>query len=187
MFCQILFLWRGATVVIIESNSRCVKMVLPNNKVVDILSTVFDEIYKWLQNEKDKPESGGFIVGYQHKYTGNISLEEVSHPYELDQKNRIRFNIIDPRHRLFLKRTSRKKSYYMGTWHTHPQDIPVPSDTDWDDWHATMVSDTTGSQYVFFIIAGTKEIRIWAGDFVSGQINELTEANMNEEGLYVEN
>ena len=51
----------------IKENSRCVKMLLPNNKVVDILSAVFDEIYKWLQTESDKPESGGFIVGYQHK------------------------------------------------------------------------------------------------------------------------
>lgn len=61
----------------IKENSRCVKMLLPNNKVVDILSAVFDEIYKWLQTESDKPESGGFIVGYQHKNSGNISLEAV--------------------------------------------------------------------------------------------------------------
>ena len=170
----------------IKENSRCVKMLLPNNKVVDILSAVFDEIYKWLQTKSDKPESGGFIVGYQHKNSGNISLEAVSHPYTLDQNNRIRFNIVDPRHKIFLKKASRKKSYYMGTWHTHPQTSPTPSSIDWEDWHASMQSDKTGSQFMFFIIAGTEEIRIWAGDSESGEINELLEVEMNEEGLYIE-
>ena len=36
------------------------------------------------------------------------------------------------------------------------------------------------------IIAGTEEIRIWAGDSESGEINELLEVEMNEEGLYIE-
>ena len=161
-------------------------MLLLNNKVVDILSAVFDEIYKWLQVENDKPESGGFIVGYQHKNSGNISLEDVSHPYALDRNNRVRFNIVDPHHKAFLKKASRKKSYYMGTWHTHPQTIPVPSSIDWEDWHASMLSDKTGSQFMFFIIAGTKEVRVWGGDLESGEINELFEAERNEEELYVE-
>ena len=39
---------------------------------------------------------------------------------------------------------------------------------------------------MFFIIAGTEEIRIWAGDSESGEINELLEVEMNEEGLYIE-
>ena len=41
-------------------------------------------------------------------------------------------------------------------------------------------------KYIFFIIAGTENIRIWAGDFESGIINELIEANKNNEGVYYE-
>ena len=71
----------------ISTPNRCKKMALPNGKVVDLLTPVLVEIQKWLQDEPGKPESGGFIVGYKHKETGNISLEEVSHPYLLDHKS----------------------------------------------------------------------------------------------------
>jgi hypothetical protein len=88
-------------------------MQLPNGKVVDILTAVLDEISEWLQDNHDKPESGGYIIGYQHKDTGNIVLESVSVPQKLDKKTRIRFDIKDPSHNLFLKRAQRNKSYYM--------------------------------------------------------------------------
>jgi len=161
-------------------------MKLPNQKVVDILTPVLEGICKWLQDSDEKPESGGYIVGYQHLKTRNISLESVSHPYALDGKSRVRFDIRDPRHKIFLKKAERKKSYYMGVWHTHPQTIPVPSSIDWDDWHETLLSDKTASQYVFFVIAGSQEMRVWVGDYETGEIIEIDEAQKNEEGLYVD-
>lgn len=169
----------------INLSSNYVKMKLPNGNVVDILSPVFEEIKKWVQVESSKPESGGYIVGYQHKNTGNISLEEVSHPYLLDVKSRVRFDIRDPRHQHFLRKAKRNRSYYMGVWHTHPQKVPVPSGIDWKDWNETLKLDTTGCQFVFFIIAGTEEWRIWAGDLESGIIQELMECEKNSEGLYL--
>ena len=102
-------------------SNNCIKMKLPDGNVVDVLSPVLEEIEKWVQDDISKPESGGYIVGYQHKNTGNISLEAVSHPYLLDVKNRVRFDIKDPRHQHFLRKAKRNKSYYMGVWHTHPQ------------------------------------------------------------------
>ncbi len=170
---------------VIKANNRCVKMNLPNHNVVDILTPVFDEICKWSQDSEEKPESGGYIVGYQHVKTGNISLEAASHPYCMDVKNRVRFDIRDPRHRLFLKMAEKKKSYYMGVWHTHPQRIPTPSSIDWNDWQKTLLLDKTASQYVFFIIAGTQEIRVWAGDYKTSKIIELVEGAKNEDGIYV--
>ena len=88
----------------IQANKNYVKMNLPNGTVVDVLSPVLDEIRKWLQDDLSKPESGGYIVGYQHKETGNVSLEAVSHPYPFDVRDRIRFNIRDPRHQLLLRK-----------------------------------------------------------------------------------
>ena len=104
---------RGAVVVAIKLNDGCVKMQLPNGKVVDILTAVLDEMSEWLQDNHDKPESGRYILGYQHKDTGNIVLESVSVPQKLDKKTRIRFDIKDPSHNLFLKRAQRNKSYYI--------------------------------------------------------------------------
>lgn len=169
----------------IQPNNKCIKIKLPNGKVVDILNPVMDEIYKWVQDSYSKPESGGYIVGYQHEHTGNISLEAVSHPYPMDIKNRVRFDIRDPRHRLFLNKAKRQKSYYMGVWHTHPQKTPEPSAIDWVDWNETMCSDKTGCQYIFFIIAGTDEWRLWVGDFLTGEIQEAYECEKDSDGIYI--
>lgn len=75
-------LWEWKTLIV-------VKMKLPNGKVVDILSLVFEEMYKWLQDTAQKKEAGGYIVGYQHCETENITLERVSHPYRLDIRKNI--------------------------------------------------------------------------------------------------
>ena len=171
----------------IQSSNSYVKMSLPNGKVVDVLSPVLAEIRRWVQDEPSKPESGGFIVGYLHKGTGNVSLEAVSHPYPSDIRNRIRFDIRDSKHQHFLRRAKRNQRYYMGVWHTHPQEIPVPSEIDWNDWYETLKIDQTGCSYVFFIIAGTMEWRIWAGDIHSGNIQEIHECPKGDDGVYLKN
>ena len=43
-------------------SNTCKKMKLPNGKVVDILSTVFEEMEKWLQDTSGKKEAGGYIL-----------------------------------------------------------------------------------------------------------------------------
>ncbi len=169
---------------VIRKNNKCIKLRLPNNKVVDILSSVLDEIYQWLQDEEDKPESGGYIVGYKHDKTGNISLEAVSQPCLRDGKGRTHFSIRDKSHKYFLSKAYRKKSYYMGVWHTHPQIIPTPSSVDWSDWCDSVHQEKTGCDYIFFLIAGTEEVRIWVGDFYNGNIVEIFECPKDEEGLY---
>ena len=156
-------------------DNKCVKMLLPNGNYVDIQTTVLLGIKKWLQTETALPESGGFIVGYKNSETDNISLEDISQPYCLDIKNRINFIMKDPRHKWFLIRSKLKKSYYMGVWHTHPQLVPEPSKIDWEDWYGTLKYDRTGCEYIFFIISGISETRVWVGDFQNGVIQEIYE------------
>jgi len=158
-------------------------MKLPNGNVVDILPEVFQEISKWIQNVEHAPESGGFILGYKHEGTGNISLEYVTYPQILDIRSRVCFKIRDPIHRILLLKARTRKSFYMGVWHTHPQTIPEPSAVDWDDWNDTLIKDKTASEYVFFLIAGTESIRVWVGDFKTKRIIEIFEC-WKEGGLY---
>ena len=46
---------RGVVAVAIKLHNGCIKMQLPNGKVVDILTAVLDEISEWLQDNHDKP------------------------------------------------------------------------------------------------------------------------------------
>ena len=45
--------------------------------------------YQW------KKEAGGYIVGYQHYETENITLEQISHPYRLDIRKSTFFSMRD--------------------------------------------------------------------------------------------
>lgn len=158
-------------------------MRLPNGKVVDILPEVFQEISKWIQNGEYAPEGGGFVLGYKHEGTGNISLEYVTFPQPLDIRSRVCFKIRDPIHNLLLIKARSRKSFYMGVWHTHPQNIPDPSPVDLDDWNDTLIKDKTASEYIFFLIAGTESIRVWVGDFKAKYIMEIFECE-KEGDLY---
>ena len=164
-------------------SNTCKKMKLPNGKVVDILSSVFEEMEKWLKDTREKKEAGGYIVGYQHYETENITLEQISHPYKFDIQKPTFFSMKDPRHQYFLMKYKRKKSFYMGVWHSHPQMFPEPSLIDWRDWYGTLEVDRTGCEYVFFIIAGFRDVRIWVGDFKKKKIIEIFECK-KVGGLY---
>ncbi len=164
--------------------SRCYKCRLPNGKVVDVLSDVVEEISRWLQFGQDEPESGGYILGYQHGATNNITLEFVTTPQSKDIRNRIRCVLRDFLHLNIIKLARKNKSYYMGVWHTHPQTTPVPSSIDWDDWNKTLIEDKTGCEYAFFIIVGTINFRIWVGNFEDNSITEIFECEALD-GLYL--
>ena len=162
-------------VVAIEIINKCVKMRLPNGRTVDILENVFKQVAEWIQIDYKDPESGGFILEYQHQGTGNVSLEYVTVPQSLDFRDRINFKIRDPRHKIMLLRGKLRKSYYMGVWHTHPQKIPIPSGIDWDDWNDTLLKDKTACEYVFFLISGSEGIRVWVGNSETKKIEEIYE------------
>lgn len=168
----------------IVQHNRCAKYALPNGRYLDILDELFDDIYKWIQTDNYSPESGGVIVGYEDRETHNITLESVSQPHENDEKSRCHFTMKDLKHTIFLKKKQLCQSYYMGVWHTHPEDVPNPSSIDWNDWKSSIESEKSGADYIFFIIAGRKQIRIWAGSTISREIVELSECSKEDE-LYI--
>lgn len=164
----------------------CRKVFLPDGRIVDILTDVFEEIDKWIQNNETQPESGGYILGYQHEDTGNVTIEKVTPPFENDVRTRFHFKLCDKMHDNFLEREKINKSYYLGVWHTHPEDKPTPSSIDWEDWKTSLKTEKGGGAYLFFIIAGRKEIRIWAGSLESRLFEELTECKKECEMCVVE-
>lgn len=174
---------RSADAVAIKLNNGCVKLNLPNGKVVDILTDVLDEISNCIQSDNSQPESGGYVVGYQHQITKNIVLESLSTPFALDIRSPVRFVMKDPQHKFFLLKSKRRKSYYMGVWHTYPQSLPVPSSIDWKDWRRTLMVDKTACDFVFFIIAGTLGMRVWVGNRKNKSIVEINESP-KVDGIY---
>lgn len=163
---------------------RCFKFVLPNGEILDITPNVINKAIPYLQTEAYSNEACGYIVGYENGVTSNITLMDISIPQENDFRARIFCKLKDIHHKIFLKKHSKMKNYYMGTWHTHPQTNPHYSQIDYKEWLETLQCDKTGCNYAFFIIFGTIDFKIWCGCFDDNNIIELTECQ-KVDGLYL--
>ena len=164
--------------------NRSVKFNLPNGNSLDILENVFDRMREWIQDDAAKPESCGFLLGYENRNTHNITLTDITVPQSGDYRSRFLCKISDALHFRFLKSSKKQGNFYMGAWHTHPQKVPNPSPIDLNDWAEILRKDKTGSDYAFFIILGETEFRIWAGDFSTLSIVEIYEADI-QNGVYL--
>ncbi len=50
---------------------------------------------------------------------------------------------------------------YLGDWHTHPEDHPVPSQTDLRNWQAIVSSAAFEQDFLLFLIVGRVSLRLW--------------------------
>lgn len=166
-----------------EYVNRCIKLNLPDGRTIDLLSEMLNKMIFWKQKEYHTPESCGFILGYKNRKTHNITISDITIPQKEDYRTRLFCKLLDELHFEFLKCSVKKGNYYMGVWHTHPQNVPVPSQIDWNDWYDVLEKDKTADKYAIFIIIGIKEFRIWVGDCTTKEIIEIFEAD-SKEGIY---
>jgi integrative and conjugative element protein (TIGR02256 family) len=88
-------------------------------------------ISKFKQSKKRQYEAGGILLGQVKE--NNIYITRVSFPSNQDKASRFSFSrnkdyaqaIID-----FEFYNSNKRTIYLGEWHTHPEELPTPSNTD---------------------------------------------------------
>lgn len=83
----------------------------------------------------DLPESGGVLLGTVHER--GLLVTVATTPTRLDRQLRYLFERLPFGHRAVAERMWRHSAgttRYIGEWHTHPQDIPVPSGIDLDEW-----------------------------------------------------
>jgi integrative and conjugative element protein (TIGR02256 family) len=83
----------------------------------------------------DLPESGGVLLGTVHEYGLLVTLATT--PTRLDRQLRYLFERLPFGHRAVARRRWRQSAgttRYIGEWHTHPQDIPIPSSIDLNEW-----------------------------------------------------
>jgi len=155
--------------------ARNYKFILPNSKSLDIISDVVTDLLVYQQIHQEIPESGGLLMGYVDDKTMCETISAITKPQFRDIRTRVFYGLRDNRHHEQLILASQQKNYFMGTWHTHPQGEPIPSNTDWDDWRNTLKGRSNTYTHVYFIIIGMSKIRIWLGDFHNKKIDELVE------------
>lgn len=133
-----------------------------SDATVHIPSNIIEIWEQYRQISPKSKEACGILIGHQIQGTEVFQLEFVTSPQKQDIRNRSHFVMKDPAHQLFLNkvfRESKGTSIYLGTWHSHPQNIPIQSRIDERDWKHCIARNL--DRNLFFIIVGIQEIRIY--------------------------
>ena len=121
------------------------------------------------QAKNDETEMCGVLVGATSTNKKKIWIERVTSALPLDIRARNNYVLKDPGHQLAIDEahlTSGGTEIYLGTWHTHPEDYPIPSSIDKTDWRKCMRRNR--ARPLVFVIVGRLETRLfysWAGSF----------------------
>lgn len=151
-----------------QNLSRLKKFKIGSDHIADLSTEVIPTLMKYLQTERTSTEAGGFLLGYENATSGNITINSLTEPQPEDDRSRVNFI---RKHR--LPKLNQLEGY-IGTWHTHPQNIPFPSFTDYCDWKQCIRVNQKATDRLFFLIAGTSEFRVWIGDCITNKIYEAT-------------
>ena len=135
-----------------------------------------DLINKSAQHKIHSPECGGVLLGRFIKESKDIIVDMVTKPMKGDKQTRYSFKRLSPLHQFIIDsewNKSKGTCNYLGEWHTHPEPVPTPSRVDINDWKRKLKTDIFSSRFLYFVIAGTKSIKMWEGDRRTKDIQEL--------------
>lgn len=113
-------------------------------------------------------ERGGLLIGIYRP--PHIEITQISEPQKEDGTSRFEFIRRSKKHIdlvLYAWKKSKKIETYMGEWHTHPEDHPVPSSTDLKEWHEKFPKDRAK----IVIIIG--RVSNWYGFWDGGNVTAL--------------
>jgi integrative and conjugative element protein (TIGR02256 family) len=108
----------------------------------------------------DLPESGGVLLGTVHKRGLLVTLATT--PTRLDRQLRHLFERLPFGHRSVARRQWRQSAgttRYIGEWHTHPQDIPIPSYVDLIEWRK-LAQKRADKRPLLAVIVGRHDLHV---------------------------
>ena len=108
-------------------------------------------------------EIGGILIGCYDAELKSIRITDMSFPYPGDRKSKFRFNRRDAGHQQLMDRIWDESDHtkaYIGEWHIHDQEIPIPSSTDIKTWTRISRQNNNFKQCCFLIV-GREVAIIW--------------------------
>ncbi|HDY7718953.1 TPA: Mov34/MPN/PAD-1 family protein [Vibrio vulnificus] len=120
------------------------------------------QVYEcWLKHRQMKPkdtEQFGALIGSRGEGERSIWIDRCTTPQKKDVSQRAWFVMKDPVHQKTIDKAFENSSGelgYIGTWHTHPQNVPEPSSIDLNDWEQCTLRNPD-RQLVFAIVGNTQ-------------------------------
>ena len=145
--------------------------------------TVYEEVmgvwHGHRQTEATAAESFGVLMGTTSVDRREIWIEAVTTPMPRDRHSRYSFALRDPGHqrtvcRMFADTDGR--AIHLGTWHTHPEPVPEPSDIDRADWITCLRANR--GRPLAFVVVGIQQVRVFVR--TRGRFRPLRQENKRD-------
>jgi integrative and conjugative element protein (TIGR02256 family) len=138
----------------------------PDGGKLEISLCALSCMLAFTQNAFYKREAGGVLRGRYIYESFDIVIDKVTVPMLGDRRRRNSFHRARLLHQNAIDQAwqdSGGTCTYLGEWHTHPERNPVPSDIDLTNWGSRLRDDIFSGEMLYFIIVGTKHLRVWEG------------------------
>lgn len=137
-------------------------------------------VYKcWMDHRQTNPsdtEQFGVLIGSRLPGDEAFWIDMCTTPQSKDKSKRASFLMQDPFHQKTIDEAFKKSSGemgYIGTWHTHPQNSPIPSEIDINDWVNCI--ERNPDRLLTFVIVGRNKTTIYI--YLNNKLEELTRGN----------
>jgi integrative and conjugative element protein (TIGR02256 family) len=140
-----------------------------DRSLVVISTEVANILMSYRQLTDSSKESAGVLVGERRSV--HIIIKTLSEPSRWDIRSRFMVDRVSRQHQKIVDDAFKKSEgewQYLGEWHTHPEDVPKPSMTDFSSWHKNLES----SEPLILIIVGRTDL--WVGRKIRQDIEVLT-------------
>jgi integrative and conjugative element protein (TIGR02256 family) len=121
---------------------------------------------QYQQNDNRSTESGGVMIGRLILNSEDVVVDCAVPPAPNDRRTRLSYaRGIEPSQQYINDAwmASGGARNYLGEWHTHPEDHPLPSHQDFLNWSHILLNTQLERDFLFFVIVGRKSIAIWEG------------------------
>jgi integrative and conjugative element protein (TIGR02256 family) len=145
----------------------------PSTGVIVVLApSVLRTFDKYIQNEEGKPESGGILLGLRRG--AHLEVTNATVPTQFDKQSKFHFERDSKVHSHIATEMWRKSGghiTYIGEWHTHPENDPVPSSIDFHEWGKVTRGSPNQNSFVMITVGIN---RLWVGiSLPDGSIRKL--------------
>lgn len=139
-----------------------------DESLVVISTEVANTLLSYRQISNSSHESAGVLIGERRDV--HIVIKNLSEPSRWDIRSRFKVDRVSKHHQKVVDNAFKNSNgtlQYLGEWHTHPEDVPKPSMTDYSSWHKNLKS----SDPLILIIAGRTDF--WVGKKINENIEVL--------------
>lgn len=158
----------------------------PNGGVIAFSEAALIVMYKHRQLETTAAESGGILLGRFINETNDVLIDEATIPIRIDQSSRFFFRRARRPAQQRVNAAWAESAHtrnYLGEWHSHPEDNPVPSGHDVRNWCRIGQTAQYEQTYLIFVIVGRKHTRVWEWDKTSRSLWQLDYVPVDEQNL----